>query len=286
MPQIHDAVLVKYCFECHDSLSEKGGINLEELSFQLDSVASAELWQKVLNVMNSGEMPPEDQPQLSDAEKTDFLADLSEQIVIAREALSDTGGVTTMRRLNRREYENTIYDLLGVRVDASDLPDDANSGGFDTTGSALFFSSDQFEQYLKIGRKALTEAFQFGKQPERKQYRRESEAMTNPRFTRISGKLKTDFDEAQKWRATKGKKEPKAFGFLDENDVRFHERLYNQQFATYERYLKNPLTKSGVTLNQLFNGAMVDSIEVSKKMARRDVFGPGESRGPAGVGAS
>ncbi|MGY8719525.1 MAG: DUF1587 domain-containing protein, partial [Verrucomicrobiia bacterium] len=148
MPESHFEVLNNNCLKCHDSVEEEGGMNLEDISFTMDTIAAAESWQKVLNAVNSGEMPPKDEDQLSVAEKTDFLGDLSRQLVIARDALSDSGGVITMRRLNRREYENTIESLLGVKIDASDLPDDANPGGFDTNGSALFFSSDQFEQYL------------------------------------------------------------------------------------------------------------------------------------------
>ncbi len=127
MPESHAAVFDKYCMECHDSLTEEGGVNLEDLSFDLNTIQSAELWQKILNAMNSGEMPPDDEPQVSDAEKTAFLQELSVQMVIAREVLSDSGGVITMRRLNRREYENTVFDLLGVRFKAAALPDDANS---------------------------------------------------------------------------------------------------------------------------------------------------------------
>ena len=36
----------------------------------------------------------------------------------------------------------------------------AAGSGFDTDGSSQFISSDQIEQYLKIGRKAVIEAFQ------------------------------------------------------------------------------------------------------------------------------
>lgn len=57
----------------------------------------------MLNALNSGEMPPEDEKQPSPAEKEAFLADLSRQLVIARKLLADTGGEITMRRLNRRE---------------------------------------------------------------------------------------------------------------------------------------------------------------------------------------
>ncbi len=264
MPESHFAVFDKYCIECHDSLTTEGEVNLDELSFNIDSIQSAEMWQKVLNVINSGEMPPEDKAQISQKEKTLFLDDLSHQMVVAREVLSDSGGVITMRRLNRREYENTVKDLLGVEIDASDLPDDANSGGFDTAGNSLFFSSDQFEQYLKLARTALDEAFVFGKQPERRQAKVEVEEGINTRFQKLSSKIEKDFKRAEEWRATEGKKEPSDFDFIDENDVRFHERLYNQQFATYERYLSQENSKSGAMLNLLFNGAVVPTIAVPK----------------------
>ena len=65
-----------------------------------------------------------------------------------------------MRRLNRREYHNTIRELLGVEVDVNKLPMDGAGSSFDTDGSSQFISSDQIEEYLEIGRKAVIEAFQ------------------------------------------------------------------------------------------------------------------------------
>jgi hypothetical protein len=262
MPQKHLAVLQNYCFDCHDSDSAEAGVNLKQLGFEIDSIASAELWQNVLNAMNAGEMPPKKKRQLSAKEKTAFLADLSQQMVVAREALSDTGGVITMRRLNRREYENTIHDLLGVRVNAEDLPDDANSGGFDTTGNALFFSSDQFEQYLKLAHQAISKAYQFGGQPERKRYRHESETDPNRLFSRVLATQQHRQDQAQAWRAAKGIKAPSAFGFIDANDVRFWERVYRQQGKIFDAYLKDPRTQSGMTLNLTFGGALISAVQI------------------------
>ena len=37
-------------------------------------------------------------------------------MVLARRKLSDSGGQITMRRLNRREYHNTIESLTGVSL--------------------------------------------------------------------------------------------------------------------------------------------------------------------------
>ena len=119
----------------------------------------AELWQKVLNAMNSGEMPPENKRQPKNEEKADFLDDLAQTMVLARKKLSDSGGKITMRRLNRREYHNTIESLTGVSLNVGSLPSDEGTGTFDTVGASQFISSDQFEQYLRLGRTAIDEAF-------------------------------------------------------------------------------------------------------------------------------
>lgn len=155
----HRVFLKDNCLTCHNAEKQKGKVRLDDIAFTLDSVEKADLWQKVLNSINSGEMPPEDEKQPSPAAKTDFLDDLSRTLVTARMALSDSGGKITMRRLNRREYKNTIRDLLGIDLRVNELPADGGAGTFDTVGSSLFMSSDQFEQYLALGRQALDEHF-------------------------------------------------------------------------------------------------------------------------------
>ena len=155
----HRTFFKDYCVECHNAEKQKGKVRLDDIAFSVDSVEKADLWQKVLNSINSGEMPPEDEKQPDAAAKTDFLDDLSRMLVTARAVLSDSGGKIAMRRLNRREYKNTIRDLLGVDINVRELPADGGAGTFDTVGSSLFMSSDQFEQYLALGRQALDEHF-------------------------------------------------------------------------------------------------------------------------------
>jgi hypothetical protein len=130
------------------------------LPFNVNDHESAERWQKVLNALNSGSMPPEDEKQPASESKADFLEDLAKLMTVVRRNLSDQNGVITMRRLNRREYGNSLRELLGVQIDVSELPADTGTGGFDTMGTNLFMSSDQFEQYLALGRDALVEAFE------------------------------------------------------------------------------------------------------------------------------
>lgn len=155
----HKALVQEYCVKCHGSEKQSGRFRIDDLSFSLSDIETAEKWQKVLNQMNSGEMPPEEEQQPPNAAKTDFLDDLSHVMVAARRSLNDQHGVITMRRLNRREYKNTLRDLLGVEINVSELPSDTGTGGFDTAGQNLFMSANQFEQYLVLGRSALEEAF-------------------------------------------------------------------------------------------------------------------------------
>ena len=180
-PQEHQAFFKKHCLDCHDSATQEGGVDLETLSFTIATIEQAERWQKVLNVLNSGEMPPEDSEQPDGSEKADFLDELAQTMVSARRSLADSGGRITMRRLNRREYQNTIEQLLGLKVDVSSLPADGGSGTFDTVGSSQFISSDQIEQYLKLGRSALDEAFerQATRQQPAKTFRVEPENTVN-----------------------------------------------------------------------------------------------------------
>ena len=160
LPEKNFEFLNNYCLDCHDAETEKGEVNLEDLSFHITTIKQAEQWQAVLDSLNSGEMPPEKKKQPSDDEKANFLDDLAQTMVTARKTLADSGGKITMRRLNRREYQNTLQELLGVKVETNSLPQDGGNGTYDTSGSSQFVSSDQFEQYLKIGKKAALESFQ------------------------------------------------------------------------------------------------------------------------------
>ena len=155
----HKALLQEHCVKCHGPEKQSGRFRIDDLSFSLADIETAEKWQKMLDQINSGEMPPEDEKQPPNAAKTDFLDDLSNVMVAARRSLNDQQGVITMRRLNRREYKNTLRELLGVEINVAELPSDTGTGGFDTAGQNLFMSANQFEQYQSLGRAALEEAF-------------------------------------------------------------------------------------------------------------------------------
>jgi mono/diheme cytochrome c family protein len=161
MPEKHSVLLKEHCVKCHGPEKQSGRFRIDDLSFSLADIETAEKWQKVLDAMNSGEMPPEDEKQPPNEAKTDLLDDLSNVMVAARRALADRNGAITIRRLNRREYGNSLRELLGVEVNVTELPSDTGNGNFDTVGANLFMSGNQVEQYLSLGRAALDEAFEW-----------------------------------------------------------------------------------------------------------------------------
>ena len=153
--ETHLQTLKTYCLECH---SEKGKFRVDDLPLTIGNSATAERWQKVLNALNSGQMPPEDEKQLPAQEKANLVDDLGQAMVALRLKMNDRHGEIAMSRLNRREYRNTLRELLGVEINVSQLPADHGLSNFDTNGASLFFSSNQLESYLELGREAVEEA--------------------------------------------------------------------------------------------------------------------------------
>ena len=233
------------CLSCHNAEKQKGKVRLDDIAFSVDSVEKADLWQKVLNSINSGEMPPEDEKQPDQAVKTDFLDDLSRMLVTARAVLSDSGGKIAMRRLNRREYKNTIRDLLGVDINVRELPADGGAGTFDTVGSSLFMSSDQFEQYLTLGRQALDEHFArmlpvtalTGGQTFKS--RIETELLANKEMAGHLSRLKKDYDRYKQWTAAVDAEAAKPENTVLVKEVREHPQVKSNPDNFYIQWAKN-----------------------------------------------
>jgi Protein of unknown function (DUF1592)/Protein of unknown function (DUF1588)/Protein of unknown function (DUF1587)/Protein of unknown function (DUF1585)/Protein of unknown function (DUF1595)/Planctomycete cytochrome C len=245
MPEKHRAFFKSYCLECHNAETQEGKVRLDDLAYEIIDIPNAERWQKILNVLNSGEMPPEDEKQPKQADKTEFLDHLSQTMVTARKTLADQGGVITMRRLNRREYENTIRELLGVQVDVKTLPSDAGSGGFDTAGKSLFFSSDQFEQYLAIARTAIDESLVAGERPVTSKLLRECETGANKSLKNTRDRLLQTQNRIEKISESG---DGKNGGFIDANELAFQKKGLVRYLPFHEMVLSHPLSKSGALL--------------------------------------
>jgi hypothetical protein len=159
--------LDSYCFDCHDSTTKKGGLDLEALATRPDPRTNAAAllakWERVHDRLRDGEMPPAKKPQPLPAAKTAFLQALGGSLTKSHAAVKGT----VLRRLNRYEYERTLNALLGTRVEVAEtLPEDGMAHGFDNVGEALDLSPVQLQRYLESAGKALDAAVAWGPKPE------------------------------------------------------------------------------------------------------------------------
>jgi hypothetical protein len=150
------------CARCHGPEKQKGKLRLDTLPLEINNDSTAQRWQDVLDALNAGDMPPEDEKQPGKKELTRVLADLTDGLKDARRQLSDGGREVSMRRLNRREYVNSIESLFGFRINPEILPEDDPADPYDTIGSHQFFSSYHFGKYLDAARQIIADAFLWG----------------------------------------------------------------------------------------------------------------------------
>ncbi len=184
-------VLQRHCFTCHGPEKQKGKIRLDLLDPDMVNGNAAETWHDALNMLNRGEMPPEDEPQLSAGERRGLVGWLTGELERAADARRNAGGQAVLRRLNRTEYQYTMTDLLGLEMDYSgEFPSDAISGdGFRNNGAALGMTGLQIENYLKTARKALDFILVEGKQEKKEvtEISRNNGGMKGPNSRRFSG---------------------------------------------------------------------------------------------------
>jgi hypothetical protein len=69
--------------------------------------------------------------------------------------------------LNRREFENSLYDLLGIDTPLQHLlPEDGRASGYDTVAEGLRISGLQLEKYLEVIEVALDDCVRLTDAPE------------------------------------------------------------------------------------------------------------------------
>ncbi|HET6249793.1 MAG TPA: DUF1592 domain-containing protein [Tepidisphaeraceae bacterium] len=150
------------CIDCHDADTKKAGLDLEHLSPTLSAPEQIDLWTKIYDRVDKGEMPPAKKPRPAQADLATFLHALRPKLIEA-----DRGRRSVVqRRLNRLEYQNTLHDLLAVDVEVRDLlPPDQQAGGFDNNGQALAVSTEQMQAYMEAAGRAVDAAIFVGKRP-------------------------------------------------------------------------------------------------------------------------
>ncbi len=148
-------LLSRYCYGCHGNGKQKGDVSLDSWKDPSARDSDKKLWERVLQVVQTHEMPPESKPQPTNRER-EQLTQWIERTVFDCDCDRPDPGRVTLRRLNRSEYNNTIRDLLGVDFKpAEDFPVDDSGYGFDNIGDALSMPPVLVENYLSAAQSAL-----------------------------------------------------------------------------------------------------------------------------------
>lgn len=152
--------VTNHCTDCHSSSSPEAGLDLENLSIDLQHPADALRWTRIVDRVTSGEMPPKESERPKPDELSKFVASRSESIREFQKKEYEKLGRVTARRLTNLQLERTLHDLLGVDIPlAIEMPDEAKTGEFNTNAAGQTISHFQLESHLKVVDLALDEAF-------------------------------------------------------------------------------------------------------------------------------
>ena len=157
-----EAFLEKHCVRCHGPRKEEGDVRIDRFSRDFKSGADTHHWAEALDKVNSGEMPPETEPQPAQAEIAAFVTSLDARLKEGRAARMAARPAVAHYRLSRKEYQNTVYDLLGVRYDPTkpgELNEDTLWHGFERIGSELSLSPSHVDRYYGAAGLVLDRAF-------------------------------------------------------------------------------------------------------------------------------
>jgi len=152
------ALVKQYCMGCHNDQVKSGGIQLSKLDLaHVDQ--NAELAEKVIRQLRSGQMPKMGAPRPTPAVLKTFSSTL-ETTIDRASVLKINPGSRPFQRLTRTEYARSIKDLLGIDEDVTALlPADTISEGFDNIADAQPLSATLMEGYMhaaaRISRDAL-----------------------------------------------------------------------------------------------------------------------------------
>ncbi|MFT5401814.1 MAG: mono/diheme cytochrome c family protein [Verrucomicrobiales bacterium] len=154
--------LEKHCLRCHGPEKEKGELRIDQLSRVFKTGIDGHHWAEIVERINAGEMPPGDEVQPTESEIAEVIAQLDSQIREGRAARMAARPPVAHYRLSRKEYQNSVYDLLGVRYDPTkpgELNEDPRWHGFERIGSQLSLAPSHVERYYRAAETVIARAF-------------------------------------------------------------------------------------------------------------------------------
>ena len=142
--------LKQYCFGCHAGEEPAAELSLDAFPDNLSLIKNQDIWENVVDMLTTNQMPPSDSTQPPIEEIESFVGHVETIFEHAARTAKPEPGRVTVRRLNKVEYKNTVRDLLGVDFDPTvNFPADDIGHGFDNIGDVLTMSPLLMERYLE-----------------------------------------------------------------------------------------------------------------------------------------
>jgi cytochrome c5 len=155
-------VFAKHCAGCHSGPRPTGDLSLkfqDENEVRQKASTDRDFWGRVAGMLTSKEMPPEDAPtRLSDDERALLIRWIYSDVLAINCSGEPNPGRFMVRRLNNREFANTVRDLLYLPADwdaSADFPADERGVGFDNNSDTLTVSPVLIEHYIAAAEKAV-----------------------------------------------------------------------------------------------------------------------------------
>lgn len=149
-------LLTKHCADCHSGGAAEGGFEIELEAVEWRNGENIQAWEHVHEMVSRNIMPPPEADSPSASQRKLILDWIHRQLM----QHSPIGG-TPLRRLNRREYANTIdqvFNLGGYEVPTS-FPADNEANGFDNQGDALVLAGSHLEAFAEAANDVADQLF-------------------------------------------------------------------------------------------------------------------------------
>ena len=141
--------LQQWCFDCHGDGASKGDFAMDATE-PLTEIQ----WDKIRRHVLLRTMPPDDKPSPPAATREAF----ERSLLTWQASLPDKSGTPRFRRLNRREFSNSLDDLLGLAPALGDLPEEETAHGFDNNADLQPLPPAALERYVTVTRDTVRRA--------------------------------------------------------------------------------------------------------------------------------
>lgn len=146
-------LLQKYCVRCHGGKSPKAKMQFDSIDPDIINGEHSGIWEDVREAFNTGEMPPEDEPQPTTDERDTMTRWLDAEFKKAK-LYGNPNKRGSVRRLTRYELRYALEDLLkiSVKAEVNTLPEEGTSldTGLKNSSRLLMISSPHLEAYLDV----------------------------------------------------------------------------------------------------------------------------------------